>query len=303
MRVVVTGGSGFIGSRLCRRLVARGDEVTVVDLVPARASGCRSVHSSVLDLDGTTRHVAGADVVVHLAGYVREGMRRSPHEGATLQLQGTLNVLEACRRAEVGHVALASSFYVYDAMPADVTVDESTPLDPRPKELFGAGKLMAEALCHEYQRRHGLDYTVFRLGAVYGFGGSSAVGDFIETGLRGQTIEVWGRGVRRNQYTYVDDIADGIIAGLARRNETYNLISPEATTTGQLAEMLAAVHGFRVRFDTDRPEGPSFPYMSAGKAVSELGWQPISLQDGVKATVEATAAESGHQPGPGGGWP
>src|SRR5262245_32204564 len=113
MRVIVTGGSGFIGSRLVKALSASGPQVAVVDLVPRRAPEIIEHAASVLNAAAMVDVVTDADAVVHLAGYVRDAFRRDPCGATTLQVQGTLNVLEACRRNRVPYLLLASSFYVY----------------------------------------------------------------------------------------------------------------------------------------------------------------------------------------------
>jgi nucleoside-diphosphate-sugar epimerase len=103
--------------------------------------------------------------------------------------------------------------------------------------------------------------------------------------LLGETIVVWGQGARRNQYTHRDDIVDGIIAGMLQPKETFNLISPEVSTTRELVDLLAAEFGFRVEFDVSRKEGASMPYMSPAKAIQRLGWTPMSLREGVLKTM------------------
>ena len=229
MRVIVTGGSGFIGSRLVKELHSLGHQVLVVDVRPLRAPEIRLSAESVLDAEAMRRVVQDGDAVIHLAGDVRDGFRREPYRASMLQFQGTLNVLEACRINAIPHFLLASSFYVYQGLPDSMTVDEETPLNLLQMELFGAAKLMSEALCREYTRKYGLTHTIFRLGSAYGAGGSNVVRTFIEAGLAGRPLEVWGTGQRRNQYTFVADLVQGIVAGLGSHNETFNLISPETT--------------------------------------------------------------------------
>jgi nucleoside-diphosphate-sugar epimerase len=285
MHIVVTGGSGFIGSRLAETLARHGHSVTTIDVVPRGFDGCRALQVSVLDADALVDSLEGADAVVHLAGFVREGIRREPAQGTTLQVQGTLNVLEACQRHGIPDMLYASSFYVYDGVPSTETVDENTPLDVRDMELFGATKMMGEVLGRDYERRGQPRCTVLRFGPVYGPGCSSAVGTFTQTGLRGDVIEVWGRGERRNQYTYVGDVVDAIEAALASPGETYDVISPESTSLAELAQLLEEEFGFQARFDVTRGEGPSFPYISAERTMEKLGWQPIDLREGVRRTV------------------
>jgi UDP-glucose 4-epimerase len=292
MHVLVTGGAGFIGSWVVRRLQQRGDTVTVLDVMspddgagPAPAGGVDFVKGSVLDPDAVHESVRASDAVVHLAGFVRSGMCKQPYEGASLQLQGTLNVLEACRTHCVRRLGYASSFYVYDGLPPEDTVDETTPLDPAVMELFGSAKFMGELLCAEYARHDRPEVTTFRIGPAYGGQGSSAMDDFVEAGLRGETIEIWGRGKRRNQYTFVGDVADAIVAGLDHGGGTYNVVSPEAIRLQDLAEMLKE-YQIKATFDPSRPEGPSLPYIRSDRAATELGWRPWPVAVGLRHVVQ-----------------
>lgn len=285
MRVVVTGGSGFIGSRVVERLRDRGDDVTVLDVVALPQCDVRTVLGSVLDADTTMSAVSGADAVVHLAGPIRAGMRSDPMKGASLQLQGTLNVLESCTRADVAHLAFASSFYVYDGIDPSVTVDEESPLDALGMELFGSCKLMGEALCRDWAGRSGLGVVVFRLGPAYGGGGSSAVDQLVADGLKGGIVEIWGNGDRRNQYTHVGDLAAGICAGLEHDATTYNLVAPEAVSLSDLGDLLSRF-GFEVAHDESRPAGPHLPTIDSRKALDALAWAPRRLDQGLLQTIE-----------------
>jgi len=288
MRIAVTGGSGFIGSRLVQMLLQEGYYVVVVDLNPPQSNQAVEVRiADVEDLQDTKAALRGIDVVYHLAGPVVDAMRRNPYRGYRLQLNGTLNVLEACRQNGVRKVILASSFYVYDGLDPDMVVNEQTPLDIRRMEAFGAAKLMSEAMTMEYSAKYGIQYVILRYGSAYGWGNcTNVVKTFLETALRGEPIEVWGQGRRRNQYTYVDDIAAGSLLSLHSVNEVYNLISPEETTTGELAALLKRRLGADVVYNTIQKEGPSMPYMSSRKAMQQLGWKPITLEEGVERMLQ-----------------
>jgi UDP-glucose 4-epimerase len=288
MRIAVTGGSGFIGSRLVQMLLQEGYYVVVVDLNPPQSNQAVEVRiADVEDLQDTKAALRGIDVVYHLAGPVVDAMRRNPYRGYRLQLNGTLNVLEACRQNGVRKVILASSFYVYDGLDPDMVVNEQTPLDIRRMEAFGAAKLMSEAMTMEYSAKYGIQYVILRYGSAYGWGNcTNVVKTFLETALRGEPIEVWGQGRRRNQYTYVDDLAAGSLLSLHSVNEVYNLISPEETTTGELAALLERRLGADVVYNTIQKEGPSMPYMSSRKAMQQLGWKPITLEEGVERMLQ-----------------
>jgi nucleoside-diphosphate-sugar epimerase len=142
-----------------------------------------------------------------------------------------------------------------------------------------------------YAKSYGIEYVILRFGSVYGYnplaGGSNVIRTFLEMGLRGEPIVIWGPGRRRNQYTLLEDIVEGAIAALAASNETFNLISPEETTTGELGLHLRERYGFDVVFDHDKPEGPSMAYMSSRKAQKQLGWRPTELEKGIEATMVA----------------
>lgn len=283
MRIVVTGGAGFIGKALVKGLQAENHDVVAADVRSDRDSGTAQP-LDVLDLDAVCTVLAGSNAVYHLAGPVLETARSDPFGSSSLQINGTLNVLEACSRVSVPKVVLASSFYVYDGLPADGIVNESSRLNPSGMELFGSLKVSAEQLVQAYSKKAGLRFAILRFGSAYGWGtGSNLIQTFLEAGLRGETPEVWGAGLRLNQYTHVDDIARGAVAALSSNNEIFNLISPEETSTGEIAFLIRDIFGFEVKFLKDKPEGKSMPYMSPRKAVRHLGWRPIPLIEGLKA--------------------
>ncbi|MDQ2952127.1 MAG: hypothetical protein M3R54_07665, partial [Chloroflexota bacterium] len=109
------------------------------------------------------------------------------------------------------------------------------------------------------------------------------------SGLSGEPITVWGKGNRRNQYTYVADIASAVGALIGRRSEargsTYNLVSSTVTTTSELAQLVASATGAKVRYLLDRPEAPTLPYVDSTKARRQIDWAETPLVDGVRATI------------------
>jgi UDP-glucose 4-epimerase len=277
VRVIVTGGAGFIGRPVVRHLRDAGHEVQVIDVRPHEE---RESRVDVLDYHDLRGALAGAEVVYHLAGPVLEMARGDPYNSSRLQFQGTLNVLEASIAEEVSKVLVASSFYVYDGIPADDIVNEYSPINSSKMELFGALKVMAEQLTLAYHRRFGMRYVILRFGSAFGAGeGSNLIQTFLEAALRGEPLEVWGPGERLNQYTYIEDLAAGCVAALEAENEIVNLISPEETSTGEVARLMQERYGFEVRFLLDKPEGASVPYMSSRKAVRQLGWRPTPFVD------------------------
>ena len=283
---MVTGAAGFLGSHTVRQLVASSVDVLALDLRSSDHLGCRSSRMSVMD-PGLSEALVSADAVIHLAGPVASALRGSPKQARSLELDGTRNVVQSCIAARVPHLIYASSFYVYSGREKDGMVHEGTILDRGSAGEFGSIKLQSEALCHLLTRDTPTSVTILRFGSAYGVGGSNAVVNFFETGLRGQPIIIWGKGQRSNQYTHAEDIARGIDAVLQHRGGIFNLVSPQRTTGAELAHLLHRDFGFRVRFDKSRTEGPAFPYMSAQRATEALGWRPTNLSDGLQRTFAA----------------
>lgn len=299
MKVLVTGGSGFIGSALISLLLKEDHEVVSVDIKEPyfKTENLEFKKLDLLNLDDALSCLKDVDVIFHLAGVVLNVMRKEPYRSSGINVDITRNVLEACRLNSVNKVIFASSFYVYDGINENMIVNEATPLDTLNMELFGASKVFGESLIKEYNRRFKLNYVILRFGSAFGFGKSSnVVQTFAEAGLRGEKIGVWGKGKRRNQYTYVKDIAKGCILAIDKENEIYNLISPEEITTGELAEMLCRKYGFEVVYDTTHKEGPSMPYMSSRKAISKLRWTTTSLEKGIEDMMEERSKSFAKKP-------
>ena len=223
------------------------------------------------------------DVVYHVAGAVLEQVRIDPFGASGTNVEITRNVVEASYRNGVKKILFASTFYVYDGIDPNMTVNEATPLSTIGMELFGATKVFGETLLKEYSKKYGMKYVILRFGSAYGPGGqgSNVIKAFLDSAKAGKTIDVWGPGNRRNQYTYVKDLAKGCVLSLSRENEIYNLISPEETTIRELTETISKKVPTKVQFDLGKKEGASMPYMSSRKANKELGWTTISVDEGI----------------------
>lgn len=215
MRVLVTGGAGFIGSNLVRRLLADGDDVVVIDdLSTGYAHNLAElpiefVQGSILDQDALAQAVAGAEAVVHLAalGSVPRSVKdpvASHHANAT----GTLHVLEAARR-EGAYVTAASSSSVYGSVP-DLPRVESLPT--RPMSPYAASKLATESYVLAYGTSYGMPTLPFRFFNVYGprqAAGhvyAAVIPVFVDAALRGQPLPLNGDGKQSRDFTFVDTV-------------------------------------------------------------------------------------------------
>jgi|TARA_B100001971_G_scaffold196540_1_gene204470 UDP-glucose 4-epimerase len=289
MRVAVIGGLGFIGRSITKKLVDQGHDVRVLDIIIEKPiKGTELIVADITNFDQIARCLDGIDIVYHLAGTVVGTSRKNPRLAVNLDILGTSNVLEACVKTGVEKLIYASSFYVYDGLSADTEVNEDSCSDIFKAETFGVVKLVGERLVQEYNSRYGLKNMILRFGPAYGPSDrcTCAISDFIETGLRKKPIVIWGPGKRKNQYTYVEDIADGCVGALSLENDILNLISPERIMTSQVADILSRNYKFTIKYDLNKPEGPTMPFMSSKKAENKLNWKPVSLEEGINETLQ-----------------
>ena len=306
MRAVVTGGAGFIGSHLVDRVIADGGEVVVLDnlssgrqgnLAGALATGrCRLVRQDVAapGVDAIIEQAA-PDVVFHLAAQI--DVRRSvadPLADATTNVLGTVNVLEAARKAGVVKVVFVSSVAVYGP-PEQLPVTESAPT--RPLSPYAVSKLTGELYARQYRELHGLDTSVLALSNTYGprqdpHGEAGVVAIFIDAMLNGQPTRVFGDGGNTRDYVYVGDVVDALLAAATRpgTDRRLNIGTGQRTSDLQLHRMVADAVGVAAEPEFAPARLGDIPHMVLDPtAASEaLGWSPrTSLAEGLKLTVEA----------------
>jgi UDP-glucose 4-epimerase len=228
MQVVVTGGAGFIGSNLCRHLLASGyDDVTVIDDLStgdvANLDGLdvRLCEASILDEDQLDRVVKAADVVVHLAA--RPSVQRSvddPVATNRVNVNGTLNVLEAARRHGGRYVIVASSSSVYGA---NAALPKDEDLRCEPVSPYAVSKLAAESYATAFQRTYGLPTLCVRLFNVFGprqsvgHAYAAVVPSFVAAALAGDPVTIYGTGEQSRDFTYVRTICRLLTDAVKRR--------------------------------------------------------------------------------------
>ena len=234
MKVLVTGAAGFIGMHVCEQLLARGDEVIGLDnfndyyevaLKEARAMrlaampGFRGLRLDIADRDGLAETFAAErpDTVVHLAA--QAGVRysiKNPHAYADSNLLGFVNVLEGCRNNGVKHLVYASSSSVYGGN-TKMPFSEHDNVD-HPVSLYAATKKANELMAHAYSHLYGLPTTGLRFFTVYGPWGRPDMAPFlfIRAILEGRPIDVFNHGKMQRDFTYIDDIVEGVMRTLDR---------------------------------------------------------------------------------------
>jgi UDP-glucose 4-epimerase len=309
-RVLVTGGLGFIGSSLARRLVEQGADVTLCDAMIEGYGGndanVREIrdrvtleHSDVRDAGAMDRLVAGQDVVFHLAAQVSHVMSMSnPYPDIDINIKGTAVVLEACRRKNPSALVVRSGTRGQYGPAVRLPVSEETPSDPR--GIYEISQLSSEMICRTYTRIHGIRTVPLRLTNVYGpraqmrhsqFG---VVNWFVRLALEGRPIPIFGSGKILRDFLYVDDCVEALLAAAcepAAVGEVLNVGHDRPSTFLEVAEILRElVPGTRIEFTDFTPERRA---QEPGDFVSDitkirrlLGWEPsVPLREGLARTV------------------
>jgi nucleoside-diphosphate-sugar epimerase len=285
MNIAVTGGSGFIGSELCFKLLKRNYKVSIFDIVePTKELDHENLNFfkiDLLDKNEVNQAFKNIDVVFHLAGVVLGGMKKNPQLGIELNIMGTMNVLESCRINSVKKIMVASTFYIYDCIKDLDLVDENTKLNIMDSSYFGASKIMDELITRRFCEQNQIDFNILRFGSVYGAGkASNSVKKFITNTINGVQTEIWGNGDRENQFTHVKDIADGCMLPLEKNlwGNVLNLVSPQLTSTKELSHIIEQKFGGKFVFDKSKKEGTSFVKISSNHTIKILGWDPKPIE-------------------------
>jgi UDP-glucose 4-epimerase len=294
MRVLVTGGGGFIGSHVVDKLIAKGVTPRIFDLSASPYHSPLEVETftgSITDPGNLDLAMRECDAVIHLAAVADVGhVLADPVLAEEVNTRGTLQVLEAACRAKVGRVVYGSTTWVYSDCP-EQEVSEETAI-PAPRHLYTATKLAGETYCAGYSELYDLDFTILRFGIPYGPRARAAgvVAKFTDLSFEGKALTIAGDGSTTRSFIYVEDLADGIVAALAPQasGRTYNLSGDEITTILEIAERVQEnVDTCEITHTPPRPGDFPGKSISNQRALDELGWKAETpFKDGVRQYVE-----------------
>ena len=309
MRILLTGGAGFIGSHLAERLLQRGDEVAIVDnlnsfydpaIKKANLRAIRAVHSftlyenDILDWRAmqSVFHDVRPEQVIHLAAYagVRPSME-DPALYAAVNVTGTTHLLELAHRYHVRNFLFGSSSSVY-GISSRVPFREDDPVD-QPISPYAVTKRAGELLCYNYHHNYGMRICCLRFFTVYGprQRPEMAIHKFASLISQGKTVPVYAHGKSARDYTYVDDIVDGIVTALDA-DISFELINLGNSQPLQLTEMIRILEnalGSAAKIQELPEQSGDVPitFADISKAQELLHYQPkFSLHDGIARFVE-----------------
>ncbi len=303
MRIIVTGGSGFLGTHMIRALKSAGHTVKNIDIRPSRDTDVETVLADILDTQVMLREIRDADAVFHLAGLIEAGESvKNPQKFVNVNISGTVSILEAMRENNVKIILFSSSAAIYGE-PLNIPImedDRTIPINP-----YGMTKLAMEGLISSYVKAHGFTGVALRYFNLYGpeehhEPESHAMPRFIKQIYEGSEVTVYGHGEHQRDYIHVKDIVTAHLQALeyAVNNPSqyhyFNLSTEKPSTVLEIAKAVeTAMQNLGVQKTAqithlpERPGDPLLLFASAQKAKDILGWQAqVSLETGIQETVE-----------------
>jgi UDP-glucose 4-epimerase len=309
VKAVVTGGAGFIGSNLVDARLERGDEVVIVDdlstgkrenIEHALAAGARLVEADIRDGQALIDLFAEVqpEVVFHFAAQI--DVRKSVADtalDAMINVVGTINVLEAAKRAGTRRVVNSSTGGAIYGEGKIIPAPEDHPAEP--EAPYGQSKFAAEGYLELYRRLHGLSTVSLRYGNVYGprqdpLGEAGVIAIFCGKLIAGEKPTVFGDGLQTRDYVYVGDVvAANVAAAESDRSGAFNIGTGRESSVIDLVEALAQISGseFHAELAPERPGEVRHIAIDYTRAREELGWEPkVDLREGLERTLASVSS-------------
>lgn len=299
MRILVTGGAGFIGSAICRHLLERGHKVVVIDnLASSEESNLDEIRDKIKFIRADIRYYSevkqaanGVDAIIHLAAISNVPTSIiNPRETFDVNIWGTLNVLEVAKELDIKKVVFASSAAVYGNSPGNIKREEDI-LDPQ--SPYAVSKVSMEYFMKMFSEQ-GIDTCSLRLFNVYGPRQSTrffaAIPNFIRKALDGKDIIIFGSGDQTRDFVYVEDVARAFERAINTKTagSVINIASGKSISIKNLANQICDISGSKSNmiFTDDREGDVKHSLAAISKAKDILGWEPKhSFESGLKETI------------------
>lgn len=296
-KVVVTGGSGFIGSHVVDSLVEAGHEVTILDYhCKPHRSDVKYEDVDLLDFASVLEACKGAEHIYHIAAVSNVNYaHKYPVYCTDLNVKGTVNVLEAARVHGAKRVYFASTVWVYNGSKEAEPITEDSPFYlPSAGHIYTSTKIAAEMLFHNYAQLYNVPFTILRYGIPYGprMREELLIPIFLKKAFNGQPLTITGEGAQYRNFIYVKDMAKAHVLAMqdCAKNQVYNLEGPEKITVRRVAESIQNLLGkdkVKVEFLPARPGDFGGKVASAAKAKKDLDWEATTgFEQGLSATVD-----------------
>jgi UDP-glucose 4-epimerase len=303
-RIVVTGGAGFVGSNVVRKLLEESADVLVLDdfytgddnNLPAGKSNLEIIRGSVTDFDLVRQTFTNSSLVFHLAARNIIVSTRNPREDYEVNIGGTLNVLLAARELKIPRVVYSSSTSVYgNPRYLPINEDDATNmLSP-----YAVSKFAGENYCKAFYESYGLSSSVVRYSNVYGTAQRpdnpycGVVAKFFESAMKGESLRIHGDGEQTRDFTYIDDVVEAtLLAGISAKadGQVYNVGTGREVTVNQLARLIIEITGATVEpayVDRRDIDNIRRRVVNIEKIRRELRWIPtFTVEQGLRRTYQ-----------------
>ena len=299
-KALVTGGGGFIGSHAVDRLKELGHQIVVVD--DLRSGRLANLPAGVTlydtdiaspDLEAVFSH-EGPEYVFHFAGQISvQRSMQDPVFDAETNVRGSLNLLQNCVKYGVGKVVYTSSGGAIYGDPAYLPCDEAHPVQPL--SHYGVSKYAVEKYLYVYGESAGLDYTVLRLGNVYGprqdpQGEAGVVAILSQAMLDGRDVTIFGTGEQERDFVHVSDVAEAAVMAMEKGSgRAFNIGAGVGSSINDIFRLLKGLTGYggEANYGPAKPGEVFKIFLDVSAARGGLGWEPrFSLEEGLKDTVD-----------------
>lgn len=277
LRVLVTGGSGFIGGHVVDKLVENDYEVRVFDRAKPLRDDVEWFNGDLLNEKDVLEACKDIEAIFHLAAIADVNVALSNFDLCLMINEiGTMNFLKSATAEEVERIVLASTSWVYGKTKGVVT--EDTPI-PFPEHIYTKTKIGQEHLVYSWHQHHGLPFTILRFDIPYGprMRSNMAISIFVRRAMRKEPISIFGDGNQGRCWIYVEDLAEGNVAALAEggKNQIINLAGPTFVTMNQIADELKKIFSdIPIRYEPARPHDFEGSITNIEKAKKLLKWEP-----------------------------
>ena len=298
MKVFITGGAGFIGTHLCKKLLTQNHDITVYDnfsnsskekFISATKNKVSIISGDILDYSKLESSMKNHNIVIHLAAKtsVTDSLK-NPKLTFDTNVQGTLNVLNACLQNKITKIIATSTAAIYPNVSTKTILDETSTLAP--SSPYGESKLEMEKKINDFVSTNKISATILRLFNVYGYGQSAeyagVITKFKERIRKNSPLIIYGDGNATRDFVHIDDVTDAIILAMTSTNSsTYNIASGTSISISDLAKLMITLSGkdLKTLYNPSRPGDILYSKADITLAKTNLGFIPkISLKSGLE---------------------
>lgn len=302
MNILVTGGAGFIGKHLVKFLLENGNIVTIFDnfsnsskksISPLIDIGARVIEGDITKINEITCATKNQDLVIHLAAKISvQDSIRNPAKTFQVNVDGTKNVLIACKKNRIKKLIVASSAAVYgNSLPNVVLTEES---ETNPISPYGQSKVKMEQIIKNFALEYDINYIILRFFNIYGVGQSDeyagVITKFIKRISQNKHLEIFGDGLQTRDFVSIYDVINSIYNALSNnKNGTYNIASGKIVTINELAELIISLTEKKIKINHVAMKKGDILYSQADISLAKknLKYYPkIELEEGIKKILK-----------------